>query len=246
MPTAASIAAAHATWSDTHDVRIVCRDGRVVTAHRSFLSQQSPFMHRLLYGPMRPAVDENLVMTAELDQEYADIEAFVAHCYHGVDSLLPIDLCAPLLALAREYETPALTARCTAKLIEVTSAANAVDFLLYGSEYGLSSLLSAARHALITSFTTIVNDCRGSFVRCPLLELQAALRSDQLDVCREEEAFNAVCAWAAEHKPPEGTHLDLAPLLMTLRYATMASASACQPAGPTRACITQSHTAATC
>ena len=202
----------------THDLHLRCRGGREVSLHRAFMAQASPVLFRLLYGPLRPSTDEAGIMTLPLpDQEYEAAAAFVEYCYFGGGDLA-MDQIPALLEMARQYECPLLTAQCSKQLADAASAANAVDFLLYSAEYGLSELLQLSRDYLVQSFSTIVEQHPTAFTRCPASELQSAFTSDKLDVTREEQAFDALVLWADAQ--PRGS-ADIMPLLLTMRFGTM-------------------------
>jgi len=112
-----------------------------------------------------------------------------------------------------------LTERCVACLVENMCAENAVDSLLYGFEYSAEGLIAVARRTVCTAFSRIDG---GALSRLPAAELARALRSCELEVATEEEAFGALVGWESRQASPPSPE-ELLSLLSAIRFRSMAA-----------------------
>ena len=132
--------------ADTHDLALAC-DDRTVTAHRNILALASPVLHRLLFGEMRPPV-ENGLTTLRLPGKSARLmKRFVEAAYVGEESALELeeDPTLSLLACAHEYDFQALKRRVEDRLVANLDAETTVDMILYARQYECPKLEAAAR-----------------------------------------------------------------------------------------------------
>jgi hypothetical protein len=155
----------------------------------------------------------------DLPHPLAHVQTFVDHCYHLGNAALPVEHATSLLELARQFEVPLLTTRCSAKLEEHMNVPSAVDCLLFANEYVLPGLLQKAREQLVHNFADVVKE--QAYSRLPFDELLLALRDPKLEVAHEEAAFEAVVRWA---ELQEGDAVDLTDALCALRYESMTPA----------------------
>ena len=189
--------------SVTHDIRLECDDGQV-TAHRAVLSLASPVLHRLLYGEMPPpAADGFLAVLTLPSKSVKTISDFVTYCYSG--NIASDCDSAALLHLADEYALDQLKADLEPGLIAGLSWQTCIDALLWGLQFDLCKLVSAAQSALLADFASVA--ALDVFGRVPAHELSALLKLDRL-VVRSEHVRR-------HHASPPPLYLLACPVLLT-------------------------------
>ncbi|EOD08785.1 hypothetical protein EMIHUDRAFT_217037 [Emiliania huxleyi CCMP1516] len=201
-------------------MRLVCDDGLHVTAHRCVIALASPVLSQLLYGNMPPPSSDGFAANLQLPGKQSKaVQEFVAWCY--TDQIAPSCDPVALLHLSEEWDAPSLKAGLEPLLMDGISKLTCVDALLWGLEFQLAKLASAARVTILAEYTHVAG--LQSFGRLPFSELRGMLQDDKLVVPSEMVVFESVASWCGQQSSAVDTS-DVVQLLACVRYASMETA----------------------
>ena len=172
------------------DITLVVADGKEFKAHKSVLSEASPFFEKLLHSDMREC-NEGVVRLEMLTELcLRDILEFI---YTGRAKISVEDNAQDLIAMADYLVLPNLKALAENYLVQNLDYSNCVSVYYFAERYRCKDLICVCKNFILANFTTVSNT--GDFLNLSNTEVKMWISSDEIDVSAEEDVFTLILTW---------------------------------------------------
>lgn len=182
------------------DVSIVVKDIQY-PAHRNILAAFSSYFHAMFVGEM---LERNMEEVHIHDVSPPIFEKLLKFIYTG-DIEITIDTCQGIFAAADMLQLTDVVDSCCTFLRNQLEPSNVIGIYLFAENFCRSDLTTACETYICQHFTQVIEE--DEFLSVPKNFLQLLLKSEDLKIDYEYEAFHAAMKWILYDAPTRRRHV---------------------------------------
>ena len=177
------------------DVTLVVEDGKEFKAHRSVLSEASPFFEKMLKSDMRESSEGVVRLEMLTELCLRDILEII---YTGSVQISAEDNAQEMIAMADYLVLLHLKTLAESYLVKNLNYSNAISTYYFGERYCCEDLICASKNFIMANFTTISKT--EAFLNLASKEVKMWISIDEIDVRAEEDVFTLILMWIDREK----------------------------------------------
>ena len=179
------------------DVTLVVKDGKEFQAHRSVLSQASPFFEKLLDSNMKENIEGVIRLEMIDESQMADILEFI---YTGIVQISIQENAESLIEIADYLLLSNLKALASKYLEQHTTTSNCISIYHLAEKYLCDDLIVSTWKFICSNFRAVAET--NEFLRLQSLEVEKWISSYEIVIDAEENVFEIILRWI-EHAKSE-------------------------------------------
>ena len=177
------------------DVALIIGDGKKLEAHRSVLSEASPFFEKLLGSDMKEAKEGVVSMEMITELGLREVLEFI---YTGSVQISAEDNAQDLIALADYLILPHLKDLAARTLQRNLNSSNSLSMYYLAEKFRCEALMSNTRDFILANFTSVTKS--EEFFNLSCEEVKIWISRDELHVDCEDDVFIVIVVWIYHNK----------------------------------------------
>ncbi|CAH3022664.1 unnamed protein product, partial [Porites evermanni] len=185
------------------DVALITGDGKKLEAHRSVLSEASPFFEKLLGSDMKEAKGGVVRMEMITELGLREVLEFI---YTGSVQISAEDNAQGLIALADYLILPHLKDLAPRTLQRNLNSSNSLSMYYLAEKFSCEDLMSNTRDFILANFTSVTKS--EEFFNLSYEEVKMWISRDDIHVDCEDDVFIVIVAWIYHNKQDRTKNLS--------------------------------------
>ena len=177
------------------DVALITGDGKKLGAHRSVLSEATPFFEKLLGSDMKEAKEGVVRMEMITELGLREVLEFI---YTGSVQISAEDNAQDLIALADYLILPHLKDLAARTLQRNLNSSNSLSMYYLAEKFRCEDLMSNTRDFILANFTSVTKSEK--FFNLSYEEVKMWISRDDIHVDCEDDVFIVIVAWIYHNK----------------------------------------------
>ena len=174
---------------------LIIGDGKKLEAHRSVLSEASPFFEKLLGSDMKEAKEGVVSMEMITELGLREVLEFI---YTGSVQISAEDNAQDLITLADYLILPHLKDLAARTLQRNLNSSNSLSMYYLEEKFRCEALMSNTRNFILANFTSVTKS--EEFFNLSCEEVKMWISRDELHVDCEDDVFIVIVAWIYHNK----------------------------------------------